>query len=313
MKSRILFLAIAGATLISGAAHAADGGTCSPQTVANPLQPTPAYKPYLRQAVCDSAQLEAFYTSCVADTATSQTCSAWEQNAANNSCNACLITQATANEWGPIVAVAQRDLPFNIAGCFGITLNEGSSTTGCGAARWAFDRCLRSACPVANCCADPANCTPAEEQAFTDCRANAFAAGGPCETASTDLNQKCTGLDTEAGQAALNQNCPLGDNVTLHDFTVAITNAFCGSGPATTGDGGTGSPDGSAPKDGGKPGTSPEAGADGGSASSGGGGSSSSGCSVGSGAGESSLAWLLFPVAGLAWGLSRRRARSRSS
>jgi hypothetical protein len=54
---------------------------------------------------------------------------------------------------------------------------------------------------------------------------------------ANDLSTKCAGLDDDAAQGRLNQNCPLGDNVTLQQFTIAITTAFCGG---ATGDGGGG-------------------------------------------------------------------------
>jgi hypothetical protein len=151
-----------------------DGGACVPQAVANPLAPVPAYKPYAKLAACTEAQLTAFYTACVDDNATAATCTTWENDVNNRGCESCLITPATSASWGPFVTIALRDIPFNIAGCFGITLDEGTSTTGCGAARWALDRCQRAACPQANCCADPSNPTPAEELAYEQCRTAAL-------------------------------------------------------------------------------------------------------------------------------------------
>jgi hypothetical protein len=147
---------------------------------------------------------------------------------ANASCDACLITPGTAAAWGPIVQVGSGDAPFNIAGCFGLVLNEGASTTGCGAARWAFDRCLQSSCAIDTCCADPQNCTATEDQAYSDCRAAAFASGAPCESAANDLDAKCSALDNDAAAALLARDCPLDGNATLQQFTLGITGAFCG-------------------------------------------------------------------------------------
>jgi hypothetical protein len=134
------------------------------------------------------------------------------------------------------VIIGRGDAPFNVAGCFGLSLNEGTSTTGCGGARWAFDRCLRAACPVANCFADVNNPTSAEEQAYEACRqAAADENTGVCRLAVADLTTKCAALDLDSSSSVVNQNCPLGSNVTLRQFTVAITRAFCGGAAADAG------------------------------------------------------------------------------
>jgi hypothetical protein len=210
-------------------------GQCSPQAVTNPTQPTPAYKPYLKTAACNNTQISTFFTQCVDTAATQTTCQSFLSDTNNTACNACLITPANQANWGPIVQVGTGDFPFNIAGCFGIVLNEGSSTTGCGAARWEFDRCLKASCPIENCCADPNNCTTAEDTAYSDCRSASYAAGAPCEAAVNDLNTKCAALDTDANAALLNTACPIQG--TLQAFTVAITTSFCG-GAASDGGGG---------------------------------------------------------------------------
>jgi hypothetical protein len=221
----------------SGDGSTNDAGPCTPQAVAKPTEPTPAYKPYRKEAACSDAQLQGFYTACVDDNATSATCQSWEDN--NPACDACLITPGTAANWGPIIGIGRGDAPFNIAGCFGITLNEGASTTGCGAARWAFDRCLRSACPLANCFADINNTTQAEEAAYQQCTNDAADENtGVCKAATVALNTACAALDNDAMAAVLDQNCALGDNVSLHDFTIAITRTFCGGGDGGVSDGG---------------------------------------------------------------------------
>lgn len=217
-------------------APASDGGACVPQAVANPLVAVPAYKPYAKLAACTDAQLTSFYTACVDANATSTTCAAWENDAGNSACDSCIVTPGTNAGWGPFVVIALRDIPFNIAGCFGITLNEGTSTTGCGAARWTLDRCQRAACPMANCFADPNNPTPAEQQAYEQCRTAALTTS--CAAPAQDMDTKCAALGLDSATPLTNQTCPLGANVPLQQLTLAITRTFCGGATGDAGGGG---------------------------------------------------------------------------
>jgi hypothetical protein len=195
---------------------------CGPVAVPTPSSPNPAYKPYLKQAACTSAQIQSFYTACVDANATSATCQNWQTS--SPACGACILTAGTDASWGPILLIGNGDTPFNVAGCFGLTLNEGVSTTGCGAARWAFDRCLRSSCPVSSCFADPSNPTVQEEQDYEACRE--LAAQTTCAPVVAQVDTKCAALSSEAGAAALRVNCPLDG--TLEQFSVGIATAFCG-------------------------------------------------------------------------------------
>ena len=219
----------------AGDGAVADGpaGKCSPQAVANPTGPTPAYRPYLRVNACTPLQLQAFYTACVDAAATRKTCTDWQNDSANRTCGACVLTDSALSLWGAIVSVGPRDAPFNIGGCFGITLNEGANTAGCGAARWALDRCLLAACPIANCAIDPASPTPNEDVAYKACRE--AAPQSTCAPAANDLSTKCAALNGDASAALIEQNCPLSDTVTLREFTLAITATFCGGGSTDAG------------------------------------------------------------------------------
>lgn len=201
-------------------------GSCGPQAVVNPTSPIPAYKPYQRQAVCSSAQMAAAYDACVGPNGNQTACTAWGNDPNNVACGACVFTPATAAGFGPVVAIVSRDTPLNMAGCLGIVLNEGASVTGCGAAQWAFDRCVRSACPAANCCADTASCTPAEKTALDVCKQASYAAGGPCEGTAIDLSTKCAALTTDAGAAE--SSCGTGATTSERDRALAIMSTFCG-------------------------------------------------------------------------------------
>lgn len=302
---RLVVTAVAAASLASvSPVRAADGGTCSPHPVPNATSPVPAYKPYgQRPNACSAVQLAGFYAACI-DGARSQTCQSWQNT--NTGCNACIFTTSSAASWGPIIGVGAGDIPFNIGGCFGISLNEGASTTGCGAARWALDRCIRAACPVADCVADPKNPTAAEEAALAACRgAAADENAGACKEAIAQFRTKCAALDSDAGASAVEHNCPIGEGVPREQFVIAIGNAFCGSlsdGDALDG-GGQSDAGGRAAEDSG----AGESGAGGGAA----GGASSAGCRVSGPRADLASVWLLFPVGALLFRLRRRWRRAR--
>ena len=65
------------------------GSWCPPRVLANPTQPSPAYRPPRVEAACTGAQLSDFYDTCIGANATATTCRAWET--ANASCDACAI------------------------------------------------------------------------------------------------------------------------------------------------------------------------------------------------------------------------------
>lgn len=209
------------------------GPACTPQAVANPLTPTPAYKPYLKSPVCTTTQISDYYEACYGANASQTTCTNWEN--ANTACDECLNTPASAAQWGETVLISNTDFPDNYGGCFGIVLNEGASTTGCGAARWAYDRCLVAACPDTACFADPANPTTAEQQAYDQCTTDAEA--GPCKPAVDALNTKCAALDNDATAAVLEAACGISES-TYKAQLLKMAATFCGGATGDAGGGG---------------------------------------------------------------------------
>jgi hypothetical protein len=61
-----------------------------------------------------------FYTACFGPTATTTTCNAWTQVAANAACFGCLYTKSTAASHGALVAYSAA-VVVNQAGCIALT------------------------------------------------------------------------------------------------------------------------------------------------------------------------------------------------
>ena len=199
---------------------------CTPQPVPNPTVGSPAYKPPSKQQACTTAQISSFITAI--NSTTTGAVAAWRT--ANPACAACAVTNTTAAGWGAIVCIPNQNCYYNLGGCLDL-INSGA---GCGSAFWASGRCYNQACSDAACCADPANCTPAEDAAQNQCYTDAETA--VCKPASDAVDTACTGLQTDAGQAAAIAQCGLGQGVTADQRTTALLNTFC----FTQGDGGGG-------------------------------------------------------------------------
>jgi hypothetical protein len=96
---------------------------------------------------CTPAQMSAFYTACLGPTATTITCSAWTQVAANTTCFGCLYTKSTAASYGALVEYSAA-VVINTAGC--VALAEPCNTQ-CARAVSAMYACEDSACGFGAC------------------------------------------------------------------------------------------------------------------------------------------------------------------
>jgi hypothetical protein len=211
--------------------------TCRPRPVAQPFEPTRAYRPPLDVAVCTDAQIDDFIVKCLASrTASVSVCNTWTRNPANAPCFDCVMTPTTDAKWGPFLSSSGRDGIWNAAGCYAITLGEGESNTGCGAAFWVFQECMVQSCHMEDCAADINEPNEVELQNYDDCSTAAQAAGGPCHEVVTISNAKCSALNPDgAPRPEVTKNCAPG-YASFTVFARAIITTFCGGAPV---DGGT--------------------------------------------------------------------------
>lgn len=208
-----------------------DGGGGCPPRIANPTVAVPAYKPYLRSASCNVTQLQDFDTNCLAPGKDAGACADWENDPNNFGCATCLVTMEPKPQWGASVAIGQGDIPPNTAGCMGFLLVEGSSRTGCGAARWAFDRCVERACRPENCAFDWRNPTPEEASELAWCRYNA--ARGVCKPAAELAAFACAALASDASAVDVDAAC--APNGTERERMIAAARTLCGGAIADGG------------------------------------------------------------------------------
>jgi hypothetical protein len=64
----------------------------------------------------------------------------------------------------------------------------------------------------------------ARNNALSECRETSRA--GVCNSLSLEATTNCAALSGDAA-ALVEQYCPQGTNISEHDFTLAITSAFC--------------------------------------------------------------------------------------
>jgi hypothetical protein len=106
--------------------------------------------PAAPRPVCTTRQIGLFYCACLLSGICAQNCSRFGPGgtAEDRQCAACLVTQSSAAEWGPVV-VRGGGLFINYAGC--VALQEGKRDgSGCGGAMTFAEQCEDGAC-AANC------------------------------------------------------------------------------------------------------------------------------------------------------------------
>lgn len=127
-------------------ADASSASTCAPADVSTF---TAAWKgpTALAQHKCTQAQIDAYYTDCLASTATNATC-APHGTGPDLPCSQCILTPDTAATLGPIIE-KEGLVNANIAGCIAAVQSD-TAGTGCGGKVQATSQCDDKACG-ANC------------------------------------------------------------------------------------------------------------------------------------------------------------------
>ena len=162
--------------------------TCTPTKGAFTAQYVPP-APF-KQAACSDAQIDAFYTACLASPIDAATCTAFV--GANGACSSCLQSQETDATYGPVIwHASNKYYTTNVAGCIANAEHD-TTTTGCAASYQAILQCNETACEA---CFAGANGSFAN---FVSCQQAAIK--DVCLTYADDERVKCnTVLHPDAG------------------------------------------------------------------------------------------------------------------
>jgi hypothetical protein len=153
-----------------------DGGVCAPQSTTD-FVPT-WVPPAAPQVACTAQQLNDLIDDCLGPNATVDACSAIQTSAANEACNACMITPSTASAWGPLVLYATASLYIlNVGGCIA---QLSPCQQPCAAAFEAANECEVASCSAPSCPATTANFTTCEDEAVGCECLNEYNAASQC-------------------------------------------------------------------------------------------------------------------------------------
>jgi hypothetical protein len=179
------------------------------------------HPPISPTSVCTNEQMDAFFTGCISDTATSATCARFVGNPtpADGACGACLTSPPTAARYGALV-VTRGLIELNTAGC--LALFEGKTNgSGCGGSFQAQEQCENAACSACDLSTVPFDeyqmCL--EQAGASTCKAFADAAN-----ACTDAVRQMDG----GAVACL-------DFASFQDGYRAYASIFCGGGAPDAG------------------------------------------------------------------------------
>jgi hypothetical protein len=197
-----------------------DGGLTGLPTDANACTPgnvqtfvSPGYRsanPVV--GACTQDQINQYFTACFAPGSTTAMCSAFTQAPINATCSSCVVTNASASAYGPLVSTGAL-IQSNVAGC--IELSEPSLLI-CAKSVQAKSACEAAAC-AANC---PVSATdPSTLAAYNACAG--AAAGGVCNGPS--YQAPCLNvMDAEAGAYV---GCLAASFTDFYEYAVPL---FCG-------------------------------------------------------------------------------------
>ena len=190
---------------------------------------TPTWRPPsgAHQAKCTAAQIDAFYTACLADTATQATCAPFGKDGgpSDRACALCLVSKPSDATLGPIVVYplsAGSALEIDFAGCVALV---DPSAVECAKAYQAGVECEHAACDT--------SCRGDDSVAFdryTGCRGAANV--GECN-AYTKPGQCVLSLGADAGDGGADDagnatsRC-LVAGTTFAELYRAIAPLFCG-------------------------------------------------------------------------------------
>lgn len=188
------------------------------------------------QAVCGTAQIDAFFDACLGSSATASACVLWRT--ANPSCQSCMLTDEASSAYGPLVVRAAAVEPLqNPLGFSDATFSLGSASclervaAGCGVAYFRYEACLEAACDGAPACLGAAattvdGCRSAARSGVCNAAfVAAFGAGsGACSTAIASAGPSLAGdacLPTATERASLTSSG-------LRGFVTRLALKFCG-------------------------------------------------------------------------------------
>jgi hypothetical protein len=185
--------------------------SCTP---ANEAAFKPTWNPPLafKSGACTDLQISSFYDACLGPSSNPGGCAAYVQ--ANTSCAACLQTDDTAPQYGPVIWHANRTYYTpNIAGC--IANEQGDAGAGsCGAAYQASVKCKEAACVACATSADPS--------AYPTCENGADGTG--CQALIAPLNTACgTALSSSPVSVCIPPHTD-----TAEDAYLQLAPIFCG-------------------------------------------------------------------------------------
>ncbi len=187
----------------------------------------PQAKPFGPKAgKCTQQQLTDFDTACLSDTSTQSGCTAWRQ--ANATCDACVVTQDTSAQWGPLVC-STAGCSLNVPGCLDLALNQVSTENGtngsCGDLLNASYECQDYACSACNIAADGGS----DPASFSTCDQSALANECKSYSDAFDSASQCSSLQGDTIPAAV-QVCFASDPNTGFSEQEVLNMAayFCG-------------------------------------------------------------------------------------
>jgi hypothetical protein len=171
-----------------GGTAVTDAGACRPADVSI-FQPS--YKPAsgAGQGACIPQHVDAYLDGCLRQTSTEKTCTD-AKAIVDKACQTCLITPATAERYGPVLAHGGY-ITLNLAGC--LELTGGPAGLRCAKDLQASEACQKSACDQ--------NCPVKDRDTLGSWEACAeAAAAGGCKTFHERIG--CIGDFADAGPAS---------------------------------------------------------------------------------------------------------------
>jgi hypothetical protein len=168
------------------------------------------------QGACSTAQIDGFYTACLAPPIDAATCTAFVS--ANGACATCISSQETDAQGGPVIwHASNRYYTMNIPGCIA-NMDHDTSATGCGAAYQAVLQCKEAACST---------CFASQNGSFSNFSACEAQAGqGSCQKYGTALYNTCDAALHDAGSPIA--ACIPPSTSTAKDVYDRIAPMFCG-------------------------------------------------------------------------------------
>jgi hypothetical protein len=196
------------------AAHPGDASACPTPIPLGGWTPPAFVPPRHVPGACSASDITGYDTSCLVTGATAGTCLAFRT--AHPTCAACLSSNATDPDWGPLVSFAGIE-QVNLAGCIALTA---PSDIACARSVEDLSLCLHAACDGV--------CPVTDEASFQlwhQCEASAEASGMECATYANAAN---------CASDAAPQPCTAGS--TFDETFISIATVFCGGGPADASD-----------------------------------------------------------------------------